>query len=288
MKKILVTGSNGQLGSEIKKLTEYYSQFDFVFADRSDFSLDDGKAIVTFLNKVNPDFCINCGAYTAVDRAESEPELADCINHIAVSIIAKWTAENNCRLIHISTDYVFDGNSSLPLLEDAENIPVNVYGETKLLGEKASIENNTQSIIIRTSWVYSEFGNNFVKTILRLMSERDVINVVNDQIGSPTYAADLAEVVLKIIDTENWVPGIYHYSNEAEISWFDFAVAIKELTNSDCDVRGIATSEYPTLAKRPAYSLLNKNKIRNIYKIEIPNYKQSLIKCLNKLIDTSR
>lgn len=283
MKKIIVTGANGQLGSEIRLLAKHYSNFDFDFVDRDDFSLEDNNSIIAYFEKSQPDFCINCAAYTAVDRAESEQDIADLVNHKAVAVIAEWCAKNDCKLIHISTDYVFDGNSSLPLLEDQATQPQNIYGATKLAGEKACIAQNPDSIIIRTAWVYSEFGANFVKTMLRLMKERDAIGVVNDQVGSPTYAGDLAQVILAIIADVNWKPGIYHYSNEGEISWFDFAIAIKELTNSKCVVNGVSTAEYPTPAKRPAYSLLNKNKIKKVYGIEIPNYKDSLRHCLNRL-----
>lgn len=283
MKKIIVTGANGQLGSEIRLLAKHYSNFDFDFVDRDDFSLEDNNSIIAYFEKSQPDFCINCAAYTAVDRAESEQDIADLVNHKAVAVIAEWCAKNDCKLIHISTDYVFDGNSPLPLLEDQATQPQNIYGATKLAGEKACIAQNPDSIIIRTAWVYSEFGANFVKTMLRLMKERDAIGVVNDQVGSPTYAGDLAQVILAIIADVNWKPGIYHYSNEGEISWFDFAIAIKELTNSKCVVNGVSTAEYPTPAKRPAYSLLNKNKIKKVYGIEIPNYKDSLRHCLNRL-----
>lgn len=283
MKKIIVTGANGQLGSEIRLLAKHYSNFDFDFVDRDDFSLEDNNSIIAYFEKSQPDFCINCAAYTAVDRAESEQDIADLVNHKAVAVIAEWCAKNDCKLIHISTDYVFDGNSPLPLIEDQATQPQNIYGATKLAGEKACIAQNPDSIIIRTAWVYSEFGANFVKTMLRLMKERDAIGVVNDQVGSPTYAGDLAQVILAIIVDVNWKPGIYHYSNEGEISWFDFAIAIKELTNSGCIVNGVSTAEYPTPAKRPAYSLLNKNKIKKVYGIEIPNYKDSLRHCLNRL-----
>lgn len=283
MKKILVTGSNGQLGSELKILASGYTAFDFVFADRSDFSLENKEGIIAFLDKTKVNYIINCAAYTAVDKAETETELADVVNHQAVGTIAEWCFQNDCKLIHISTDYVFDGTSSVPLKEDDRTNPQSQYGKTKLLGELACLKNNPDSIIIRTSWVYSEFGNNFVKTMLRLMKERDSINVVNDQIGSPTYAKDLAEALLKIIETEDWHSGIYNFSNEGEISWFEFALAIKEISASSCAVNGISTIEYPTPAKRPAYSLLDKTKIKEVYKVEISEYKRSLEKCLDNI-----
>lgn len=283
MKKILITGSNGQVGSELRILAAQYPAFEFVFVDRSDFSLENEEEIKTFLNKAKADYIINCAAYTAVDKAETETELADMINHKAVGTIAQWCFQNNCKLIQISTDYVFDGTSSVPLKEDDSTNPQSQYGKTKLLGELACLKNNPESIIIRTSWVYSEFGNNFVKTMLRLMKERDSINVVNDQVGSPTYAKDLAEALLKIINAENWYSGIYNFSNEGEISWFEFALAIKEISDSSCTVKGIPTTEYPTPAKRPAYSLLDKTKIKEVYKIEISEYKHSLEKCLENI-----
>lgn len=283
MKKILVIGSNGQLGSEIKTLVSLYSMFEFVFADRSDFSLENEKEMIAFFDKKAADYIINCAAYTAVDKAETEIELSNLINNKAVGTIAKWCFENNCKLIHISTDYVFDGTSSVPLKEDDPTNPQSQYGKSKLLGEVSCMKNNPSSIIIRTSWVYSEFGNNFVKTMLRLMDERDSINVVNDQIGSPTYAKDLAEAILKIIESEDWHSGIYNFSNEGEISWYEFALAIKEISRISCDVKGIPSIEYPTPAKRPAYSLLDKTKINEIYKIEILDYRYSLKKCLKNI-----
>lgn len=283
MKKVLITGSNGQLGSEIKTIASLYPAFDFVFADRSDFSFENEEMMVDYLEKVEADYIINCAAYTAVDKAETEIELSDLINNKAVGAIARWCSKNNCKFIHISTDYVFDGTSSIPLKEDDLTNPQSQYGKSKLLGEFSCMKNNPNSIIIRTSWVYSEFGNNFVKTMLRLMNERDSINVVNDQIGSPTYAKDLAEAILKILENENWHPGIYNFSNEGEISWFEFALAIKQISGSSCHVKGIPSIEYPTPAKRPAYSLLDKTKIKEVYKIEISNYKHSLEKCLKNI-----
>ncbi|WP_447636129.1 dTDP-4-dehydrorhamnose reductase [Flavobacterium microcysteis] len=283
MKKILITGANGQLGSEIKVLSPLFPDFDFVFADRSEFSLESESETLSFLEETKAEYLVNCAAYTAVDKAETEVELADLVNHKAVGLLAKWSFENNCKLVHISTDYVFEGTSEIPLKENDQTNPQNEYGRTKLLGEIVCQENNPESIIIRTSWVYSEFGANFVKTMLRLMGERESISVVNDQIGSPTYAKDLAEAIFKIIEAENWHPGIYNFSNEGEISWFEFALAIKEISGSSCDVKGIPSEAYPTPAKRPAYSLLDKTKIKEVYKINIPDYKSSLEKCLNNL-----
>lgn len=283
MKKILVTGSNGQLGSEIKSIASNFSNFEFVFTDRSQLSLEKPQTIATFLDTVQPDFIINCAAYTAVDKAESEPELADLINHKAVEALAKWSVANQAKLVHVSTDYVFDGTSALPLKESDATNPQNEYGKTKLHGEKACLAENPESIIIRTSWVYSEFGNNFVKTMMRLMNERDTLNVVEDQIGSPTYAKDLAQAILEIINQDNWQGGIYNFSNEGEISWFDFAVAIKEIAKLNCEVSGIPSSQFPTPAKRPAYSLLDKSKIKETFGVEVPEYRKSLEFCIKAL-----
>ncbi|MFB9077351.1 dTDP-4-dehydrorhamnose reductase [Flavobacterium procerum] len=276
MKKILVTGATGQLGSELNLLSSSYSQYEWIFAGRTKATLDDLELLQTQLNEIKPDIVFNCGAYTAVDKAESERDLAFKINHLAVELLAKYTAKNNAKLIHVSTDYVFDGTSSVALDEKAETNPINVYGESKLEGEKACLKENPNSIIIRTSWVYSKFGNNFVKTMQRLMQERDSINVVNDQIGSPTHAADLAQAMIHIIEFSEWIPGIYNYSNEGEISWYDFALSIKEMGDYKCNISGIPSSSYPTPAKRPEFSLLDKKKIKSTYNLKVPDYKESL------------
>lgn len=280
MKKILVTGATGQLGSEIKLLSENYKQYEWVFADRTKITLDNIELLKKQLNDINPDVIFNCGAYTAVDKAESEKEITFTINHLAVEAIAKYAFENKAKLIHISTDYVFDGTSSIALNEEAETNPINVYGESKLAGEVSCLNENPDSIIIRTSWVYSKFGNNFVKTMQRLMQERDSINVVNDQIGSPTYAADLAQAMIDILENPEWISGIYNYSNEGEISWYDFALSIREFGKYECNVGGIPSSSYPTPAKRPEFSLLDKNKIKEIYNLDVPHYKESLKKMI--------
>ncbi|WDF59104.1 dTDP-4-dehydrorhamnose reductase [Flavobacterium sp. KACC 22758] len=278
MKKILVTGATGQVGSELFVLASTYPHYEWIFADRSKITLDNIELLQSQLNVFNPDIIFNCGAYTAVDKAESEKDLAFRVNHLAVELIGKYSAENNVKLIHISTDYVFDGSSSIALDEEAKTNPINVYGESKLAGEIACLKENPESIIIRTSWVYSKFGNNFVKTIQRLLQERDEINVVNDQIGSPTYAADLAQAMIDIIEYSKWIPGVYNYSNEGEISWYEFALSIKELGSYNCKVKGIISSSYPTPAKRPSFSLLNKEKIKIVYNLDVPNYKKSLKK----------
>lgn len=282
MKKILVTGATGQLGSELAVLSKNITEYTWVFATREAVSLDNLNVLSSQLDGVQADIIINAAAYTAVDKAESEQELAAIVNHQAVGVIASWAKDNNARLIHISTDYVFDGTSSTPLAEDAPTSPINVYGETKLMGEEVCLKNNPESIVIRTSWVYSSFGNNFVKTMKRLMTERDHLTIVNDQIGSPTYAADLAEAIITIIASDVWCPGIYHYSNNGEISWYDFALTIKELGNYNCEIIGISSNAYPTAAKRPVYSLLSKNKITNIFGVIVPGYKESLKRCFNR------
>ncbi|MBP4137818.1 dTDP-4-dehydrorhamnose reductase [Flavobacterium geliluteum] len=278
MKKILVTGANGQLGSELSVLSSKYPEYNWIFADRTQITLDNLEVLKLQLNEIKPDIILNCGAYTAVDKAETETELAFTINESSVKLIAEFASENRAKLIHISTDYVFDGTSSIALNEEEKTNPINVYGASKRAGEIACLEKNPDAIIVRTSWVYSKFGNNFVKTMQRLMQERESLNVVNDQIGSPTYAADLAQAMLDILKAPNWIPGIYNYSNEGEISWHEFALDIKEFGGYNCNVSGIPSSAYPTPAKRPEFSLLDKKKIKTIYNLDIPNYKESLKK----------
>jgi dTDP-4-dehydrorhamnose reductase len=284
MNKILVTGAKGQLGSELNVLSKNYRQFEWFFADRTDLDLSDLEVLSSKLDSINPQFIVNCAAYTAVDRAESEFELADVLNHKSVAVIAKWSAKNDCKLIHISTDYVFDGTAATALDESAPVAPINVYGQTKLSGEKACMEENSSAIIIRTSWVYSSFGANFVKTMSRLMQERDTLNVVNDQIGSPTYAADLAQAIMTIITHSYWQAGIYNFSNEGEISWYEFALAIQEIGGFDCEISGIPSSAYPAPAQRPQYSLLDKTKITATFGVAVPDYKESLVRCMGLLL----
>lgn len=280
MQKILVTGASGQLGSELKVLSEIGKGYNWLFADRTQVSLDNLELLQSQLEGIQPDIILNCGAYTAVDRAETEAELADIINHQSVKIIAQYSKDNQVKLIHISTDYVFDGSSSIALTEEAATKPINVYGATKRAGELAALTINPDVLIIRTSWVYSRFGNNFVKTMQRLLHERDTLGVVNDQIGSPTYAADLAQAMMDIVNNENWIPGIYNYSNEGEISWYQFVLAIQEIIGDSCEVSGIPSSSYPTRAARPAFSLLDKSKIKEVYGVNVPEYRESLKKCL--------
>lgn len=287
MKKILITGGNGQLGSELRLLSKVYSQFEWIFTDYQELDLCNLEKLETELTEINPQIIINCAAHTAVDKAESEFELSDVLNHQSVAVLAKWSHANDCQLIHVSTDYVFDGTASTALTETAQPNPINVYGVTKLAGEQACLRENPNAIIIRTSWVYSSFGNNFVKTMSRLMQERDSLSVVNDQIGSPTYAADLAQAIMTIIIHPNWQSGIYHFSNEGEISWYEFALAIQEIGQFDCVISGIPSSAYPTPAKRPQYSLLDKTKIKTTFGVVVPEYKESLKVCMKLLINAN-
>lgn len=281
--KILVTGASGQLGSELRDILQKHSDKECFFLDRKQLPLDQTAIIQDILAMYHPDVIIHAAAYTAVDKAENEPELADRINHLASEEIAQYCRLNDTKLIAVSTDYVFDGNSEAPLKEDASVAPINVYGESKLMGEEAIMKWHPESIIIRTSWIYSTYGNNFVKTMIRLMTERDEISVINDQIGSPTYAKDLAQAIVDIVDGDDWVGGIYHYSNEGEISWYDFAAAIKDIKGLACIIHPIPTTQYPTPAKRPRYSLLDKSKIQRAFGVELPDWRESLEKMLGKL-----
>jgi dTDP-4-dehydrorhamnose reductase len=282
-KKVLVTGSNGQLGRSLQSISGEFPSLEFIFTGRDTLSIEDDRAVASAFAAFKPDFVINAAAYTAVDKAESDKEGAISINATAVGILAGASAELGARFIHVSTDYVFDGSSETPYKEDHFTDPVNNYGASKLAGEKIAGEKNPDSIIIRTAWVYSEFGNNFVKTMMRLMKDRKEIGVVYDQIGAPTYAADLARAILIIINGDSWVPGIYHYSNRGKISWFDFAQAVKLAIGSECNVKAITTPEFPTPAKRPAFSLLDTSKIRDTYALEIPQWEESLAICMKKL-----
>ena len=283
-KKILVTGANGQLGRELQAIAPAFPQFDFLFYDRAALSIADPDAINTFFARERPAYCINCAAYTAVDKAESEKESAYLINGDAVGYLAAACHNTGARLIHISTDYVFDGLSETPLREDDPTGPINTYGASKLEGERQALQHHPEgTLIIRTSWVYSEFGINFVRTMIRLMKERPSINVVSDQVGSPTYAADLAAAILHIINASSFIPGLYHYSNEGRISWYEFALAIREDIGSTCEVHPIPTTQFPTPAKRPRFSLLDKSLIRLTYHLTIPEWRPSLVTCIAKM-----
>ena len=291
--RILVTGKNGQLGQSINKIVNtgngknnYQQDNEFIFVGREELDLSKKESIASYFDNNNFDVIINCGAYTAVDRAEEEQNLTNQVNHLAIKQLARIAKEQKAKLIHISTDYVFDGTGSKPYKETDKTNPINVYGKTKLAGEKALQEiMPTNAMIIRTSWVYSEYGNNFVKTMLRLGKERNEINVVSDQIGSPTYATDLAKAILKIIDNRDYqdkdkATEIYHHSNKGEISWYDFTKEIFKLAKIDCKVSPITTEQYPTPAKRPRNTLMCKDKIIEEFSVEILDWKKSLETCI--------
>jgi len=284
MVNILVTGANGQLGSELKALSNAYP-YTFFFTCKDQLDITDKHAVVDFIEKNRINAIINCAAYTAVDKAESEQERADKINHQAVKHLALIAKERNIKLVHISTDYVFDGMNHKPYLETDGTNPQSIYGKTKLLGEDALLHVKLpNSVIIRTSWVYSSYGANFVKTMLRLGHEREILGVVCDQVGTPTYARDLAQTILEIlpkIDTTQ--TEIYHYSNEGVASWYDFAKEIMKVAKLTCKVNPIETKAYPTPAKRPHYSVLNKAKMKEDFALEIPYWKESLAHCLSQM-----
>lgn len=281
--KILITGRHGQLGSELHDLKESYPQHQMVFVDREEMDLSNPEQIVEVLNTEKPQIIVSAGAYTAVDKAESDQELCDAVNHIAVKTIGAWAAENNAKVIHISTDYVFDGTSETPLKETDAPDPINVYGLTKLHGEQALRASGANYVIIRTAWVYSVYGANFVKTMIRLMSEREEIGVVADQVGTPTYARDLASTIMQVIEAPEFVQGVFHYSNEGKISWHDFALAIKEIKGFSTKVNAINSDAFPTPAKRPNFSILDKSKIKETYKVAVPDWKTSLEEMLAKV-----
>jgi dTDP-4-dehydrorhamnose reductase len=284
-KRVLVTGARGQLGSELRVLSAHADSFGFSFIERAKLDLSDREEVEHYFENNTFDAIINCAAYTAVDRAESEPESAAEINHRAVEKLAHIAKAKGISLIHISTDYVFDGSNFKPYTENDPTNPQGVYGQTKCDGEEAMLAiNPPNSAIIRTSWLYCEFGNNFVKTMLRLGKERNELGVIFDQIGSPTYARDLAGAILEILPQLKCDgTGLYHYSNEGVCSWYDFAKAIFEESGTACDVKPIETSEYPTPAARPHYSLLNKNKIKTDFGLAIPYWRDSLKACLSRL-----
>ncbi|HSC52384.1 MAG TPA: dTDP-4-dehydrorhamnose reductase [Phnomibacter sp.] len=280
--KILVSGANGQLGKCLQDVAVDYPEHQLIFLGREHFALEQFGMVHAVLQNLQPDMVINAAAYTAVDKAEQEVDLAMLINGEAVGNLAKICHELGIRLIHISTDYVFDGTASTPYVETDAVHPMGVYGKSKLLGEQLVLANHPESIIIRTSWVYSRHGHNFVKTMLRLMKEKEQIGVVSDQLGCPTYAIDLADAILKIASQKS-KPGVYHFANEGVISWHQFAKAIQEITGSTCIVNAIKTAQYPTPAKRPAYSALDTTHIANSFGISIPHWKQSLEACLTLL-----
>ena len=290
--KILVIGKNGQLGKSIHKSVTNNEQTDeFVFVGREGLDLSSTDSITDYFNHNNFDIIINCAAHTAVDKAEEEAVLANQINHLAVAQLAQIAKMQQAKLIHISTDYVFDGESDKPYTEADATNPINIYGKTKLAGEQALKEiMPTDAIIIRTSWVYSEYGNNFVKTMLRLGKERDELNVVSDQIGSPTYATDLANVILNIVQNKAFKEAgqktqVFHYSNAGEISWYEFAKEIFKIAKIDCKANPIVTEQYPTPAKRPKNTLMGKNKITEKFGVDIPDWTESIQACIKNIED---
>lgn len=280
---ILVTGSNGQLGSELKELATRFPHYRFCFFSRQELAIDNAEEVERAFALLLPQYVINAAAYTAVDKAETEKEQAMAVNATAVGHLAKASKKYGAKFIHVSTDYVFGGNSREPLHEEAPVSPVNYYGETKRKGEEEALSENPECIIIRTSWVYSFYGKNFVKTMLRLMAEKVSISVVADQWGTPTYAADLANTILHIIESRVWQSGIYHFSNDGVTTWAGFADEIRKLSKSKCTVQHITTDQYPTPAKRPAYSVMDKSKIVSTYKIELKPWQESLRQCLQRL-----
>ena len=284
MKKILITGGKGQLGQCFQKLAPNFPEFEFVFADSDTLDITNENQVQDFFYDFKPDFCINAAAYTAVDLAEKEKEKAFEINAVAVSRIANACEENNCYLIQISTDYVFDGETNRSYDEDDFTNPQSVYGESKREGEILALEGNPKTIVIRTSWLYSEFSKNFMKTMLHLFPQKDEMNIVNDQYGQPTNANDLAEAVMKIVKSEKIVPGIFHFSNYPETTWFHFAQKIAGFSENKIKLNPITTLEFPTPAKRPVRSTMCLDKIEKTYSIELKHWENSLEECINNYL----
>ena len=287
--RVLITGSNGQLGSEIKALAFDYKALHLIFKDLPELDICNFNELQSFITENNINVVINCAAYTAVDKAEQDAEIAEEVNSKGVLNLVNALQSVNGKLIHISTDYVFDGNNCLPYKESDPVSPIGVYGKTKRAGELAVINGVIDSIVIRTSWLYSSYGNNFVKTMMRLGNEKENLGVIYDQVGTPTYARDLAKTCLEILCGDSSVNiskngNLYHYSNEGVASWYDFAIFIMELGGESCKVKPIQTKDYPAMAKRPHYSVLNKSKIKADFKIEIPYWRDSLRDCIEKTI----
>ena len=287
MKKILITGSNGQLGHCFKKLSpEYGKTYEFDFADSSVLDITNRSAVLDYFQEYRPDFCINAAAYTAVDLAETEQDRAFAVNAEGVENLADACRENNVVLIHISTDYVFDGNSGISYSEENFTAPQSVYGMSKLKGEEAALENNPRTVVIRTSWLYSEFNKNFVKTVMNLFKTKNELGIVADQYGQPTNANDLAQAVMKIIEHDIKTYGVFHFSNYPETTWYHFAEKIAELTHSPIKLRPITTAEYPTPAKRPMRSTMALDKIEEYYGIQPIHWEHSLEDCIQTLKNT--
>ena len=283
MKKILVTGANGQLGQCLQKISSQFEEFEFIFTDSETLDITNKEEVNDFFWQNAPDFCINAAAYTAVDLAETDIEKAFLVNADGTENLAEACAENNAQFIHVSTDYVFDGENNLSYTEEDFTNPLGVYGASKLAGDELALEVNPCSVILRTSWVYSEFGKNFVKTMLNLFATKDELNIVADQFGQPTNANDLAEAIMKIIKSEKITPGIFNFSNLGRISWFDFAEKIAELSEAKIKLNAIETSQYPTPAKRPKNSVLDLDKISKTYAVTLKPWEESLEDCVQIL-----
>jgi dTDP-4-dehydrorhamnose reductase len=288
MAVILVTGANGQLGSELRQASRNFNGYDFTFTDIAELDITDADKTREFIGTLKPDWIINCAAYNAVDKAESEAEAAMLINSTSVKNIAEAIKESDCRFFHVSTDYVFSGEACVPYVENSPTVPQTAYGRSKLAGEREAVMHN-RTMIIRTSWLYSAYGSNFVRTILARAAENKPLRVVFDQVGTPTWAAGLAEAIMSIIsrvvrNQTAFLPGIYHYSDEGVCSWYDFAVAIIGETQLDCKVIPIRSSEFISAAKRPYYSVLDKGKIKENYNIEIQHWRTNLGKCIKQII----
>ena len=283
MKKILVTGANGQLGQCLQKISSQFEEFEFIFTDSETLDITNKEEVNDFFWQNAPDFCINAAAYTAVDLAETDIEKAFLVNADGTENLAEACAENNAQFIHVSTDYVFDGENNLAYTEEDFTNPLGVYGASKLAGDELALEVNPCSVILRTSWVYSEFGKNFVKTMLNLFATKDELNIVADQFGQPTNANDLAEAIMKIIKSEKITPGIFNFSNLGRISWFDFAEKIAELSEAKIKLNAIETSQYPTPAKRPKNSVLDLDKISKTYAVPLKPWEESLEDCVQIL-----
>ena len=283
MKKILVTGANGQLGQCLQKISSQFEEFEFIFTDSETLDITNKEEVNDFFWQNSPDFCINAAAYTAVDLAETDIEKAFLVNADGTENLAEACAENNAQFIHVSTDYVFDGENNLAYTEEDFTNPLGVYGASKLAGDELALEVNPCSVILRTSWVYSEFGKNFVKTMLSLFATKEELNIVADQFGQPTNANDLAEAIMKIIKSEKITPGIFNFSNLGRISWFDFAEKIAELSEAKIKLNAIETSQYPTPAKRPKNSVLDLDKISKTYAIQLKPWEESIEDCIQIL-----
>ena len=283
MKNILITGCNGQLGNEMQLQAAKNTQYNYFFTDVAELDITNRDAVMEFVKNNEIDCIVNCAAYTAVDKAEENEELANLLNNIAPGYLAEAVETRGGALVQISTDYVFDGTAHIPYRETEPTCPNSVYGRTKLAGEQNAQAHCKNTVIIRTAWLYSIFGNNFVKTMIRLGKEKEQLGVIFDQIGTPTYAGDLANAIMTVIN-KGIVPGVYHFSNEGTISWYDFTKAIHRIAGiNTCKVNPLHTEEYPTPAARPHYSVLDKTKIKQTYGIEVPYWEDSLADCIAKL-----